>query len=275
MSITRAAMRALLDIITDHPYKGTTSGAGEDDKKSFVDEGLGAYPDRWFKNKSAYLPATSEERITVGSHAPEGVIQVSAPFASVVAITTAYEIHSIPGMVALKNDALNKALRECFPRYYKYLVDETLVGKGSGDNTYSIPVAFAREFPSQLWLKRVNGTKTELTLGDVDYFLESDGVRKFVADISPDYTIRLVGRATLTQFTTDVSTTELSETQADVVCYKAAALLYMALRGERNSAEDVSRYEGLQQEKEMYYEVHSRREGMPAIRRRPMRITWA
>ncbi len=267
MSITRAQMRAILDGMTDRPHKGVTDTAGDENKKTLQDTKLAGYPDRWFKDRFVYLPTTEEERLIVAYHAPEGIVQVGAPFASQVALGTEYEIHSIP--VALKNDALNDSLNEAFPRFYKRVVDTSLTGKGSSDNLYEVPTGF-EEPPGQIWLRRISGNQHYETLADADFFRDSDGKLKFIASIATTYSIRLVGRAHLTPFTNDASTTELTHPQALVVCYKAAALLYGRLVDQHGGAEDAKRYKMLQQEKEVYYELHSRREGMPNLRRRSL-----
>lgn len=53
--------------------------------------------------------------------------------------------------------------------------------------------------------------------------------KQFYADIAEDNLITLIGKGRLTEFTNEASTTELTDAQAEVVCQKAAANIYMML----------------------------------------------
>jgi len=99
------------------------------------------------------------------------------------------------------------------------------------------------------------------------------GSFKFYADINERYLIVLVGRAQLTQFTNDASTTELTNDQAEVVCLKAASNFYRAFSTLIN-AQDSSRADSLASRFEDDFKEEVKTKRMPSVCR-AMRVDFS
>jgi len=104
-------------------------------------------------------------------------------------------------------------------------------------------------------------------------FKEVSGSKKFYADIPTDYTILLIGKTWLTQLTTDISTTELTEEQADIVCLKAAANLYRLETTVVNS-EATGRFDVLANQRDLEFERLVRLRRMPELIHFSMDWSW-
>lgn len=246
MSIALTTALTKLNVLIDDNISGTTTAAGNAAKATFIDSALSKYPDGYFGNPQqdpewwAYVGTTLRPiKDFVGS---TGTVIVHNAFSAQVAISTAYSLHRFDR--DKKIEAWNQALQDAYPWFYKRVEDATtLDGTGASANKYTIPVTFT-EFPDQIWKIHTSGTKytrTEIT----DYKIEEiGGARYFYADITEDDDIELIGKTYLTQFTTDVSTTELTAGEANVVALKAAANLYFRMANIVN-ATDAGRYEAL------------------------------
>jgi len=92
------------------------------------------------------------------------------------------------------------------------------------------------------------------------------GNLEFYASIDEKYLIALQGRAPLSQFSTDVSTTELTDTQARIVCFKAAANLYRMLSAKAD-AKDSGRFDSLANRYEDEFLRKIRFRAMPYLQR--------
>ena len=90
----------------------------------------------------------------------------------------------------------------------------------------------------------------------------ADSTKRFRADIAEDKLITLIGKGRLSEFTTEASTTELSDAQAEVVCQKAAGNIYHIMA----SKLDGKNREGFTElflQCEAMYEGKSRQDSMP------------
>ena len=271
MSISLTDFRAKLNNLLGDIVDGTTTANGDENKKTFIDTQLAAYPDHWFAGKTAYLPDVPEARDVEDSLQPEGVIIVRNAFTSQVLSSVAYELHRFhPDK---KKVAINQALYAAYPYLYKRLEDVSLTGTGDSDTEYDVPVAFSDRFPDQVWLKTTSSTLISFErFYDFD-FKDVAGSKKFYADIATTKTILLIGKTWLTQFTNDASTTELTDEQAEVVALKAAANLYRMYSGIIN-AQDSSRFDELANRRDAEFEELIKRKRMPELYRLGLDWTW-
>jgi len=99
------------------------------------------------------------------------------------------------------------------------------------------------------------------------------GSYQFYASISEDYILGLVGKAYLTQFTTDASLTELSTAQARIVCYLAASGLY-EMYSSKADAQDSGRFEALATKRKDRFDELKVVGGMPALLRPSLDWSW-
>lgn len=242
MSITLANIRTKLNNILGDVIGGATTANGATNKTTLIDSLLAKYPDKYVCEHFVLLTVAAESRKVEEFLSPSGTIRVYSPFTDQVATAIAYEIHKYDP--EQKKLALNQALLATWPYFYKRVDDETLTGTGASATEYDVPAAFTKGFPDQVWLKNVSTDKIsyERVYG-VD-FKEVGGSKKFYANIITDKVILLIGRTYLTQFTNDASTTELDDTQAEIVCLKAAANLYRMYSGIVDS-QDSGRFDAL------------------------------
>lgn len=95
---------------------------------------------------------------------------------------------------------------------------------------------------------------------------------QFYASIPENYLLGLVGKAYLTQFTTDALTTELTDAQAQVVCLKAAANLY-EMKSAKANAEDAGRFEMEAAKFNRRFDEQKTIRGMPPLHK--LRLDWS
>ena len=200
-----------------------------------------------------------------------GTVEVHNAFGSQVTSSTAYEIHRFDR--DQKKVAINQALNDSYPWFYKRVDDETtLDGKGSSDNEYEVPADFT-EFPDQIFEKATSGTKITYT-EIVNYTAtEVSGTRYFYADITDGNDILLIGKTHLSQFTNDASTTELTDGQASVVALLAASIFYRMLSGVVD-ASNSERFDSLSNRYDNLYEEKKVRASMPFIMPRKINNEW-
>ena len=259
----------------DDNISGTTTANGNAAKTSLVDSALSKYPDGYFGGPErdpewwAYVGTTlrSVENF-VGS---SGTVIVHNAFGAQVTITTAYSLHKYDW--DKKVEASNDALYDAYPWFYKRVEDETtLDGTGSSDNKYTIPVTFTN-FPDHIYKKHTSRsiiTYTEI----IDYDrTELNGTRYFYANITTGDDISLVGRTYLSPFTTDTSTTELTDGQARIVALKAAANLYHRMANTVD-ATDAGRFEVLANRFEALWDRDKVIHMMPVEIRRELDFSW-
>lgn len=273
MTIALSAFLTKINNLLYDNISGTTDAAGAADKTTFVDSALSKYEDNYFgspeRNPEWWAYISSQLRTIKSSQSSGGVITVHKAFSAQIASATAYQIHHFDR--DKKIIACNQALTVCYPRFYKRLEDVTLTGKGSGDNKYEVPSSFT-EFPDQIFTQYVSGTiitNEEVT----DYLrVDSGGKMYFYADITTAYPILLVGKTPLTQFTNDASTTELSDSQADIVSLLAAAIFCRTMSATVN-ATDAGRFDSLAMRYETLYDGGKDELGKPASF--PRRLDWS
>ena len=227
-------------------FDSTTTSAGNAGKTTLVDSALSKYDDGYFgeanNQQEWWVYYASQLRTIKGFTSSSGTIEVHSPFSAQVTTATAYSLHHFDRN--RKIVALNHALYESFPHFYKMVTDATsLDGKGSSDNKYTVPNTFT-EFPTQIW--SIDDTTTDIKRTRItDYEMEEiSGTYYFYADITDDEDILLIGKTYLSQFTNDASTTELNDAQAEVVSLLAASIFYRNLSQTVNS-EDSGRYDSL------------------------------
>jgi len=160
MSITLASMRGILtNKIGDVLVTGTTSGAGNTNKTTAVDSSLAEFDDtHYFEGWTLYLTVAAEGRTVKEFMPPSGTLLVSNAYTAQVGAPVAYELHRYDP--DNKKIALNQALRDVYPYYYKRLYDTTLYGQNSygvdpnefNKFTYTVPSTFSY-FPDQIWLQ--------------------------------------------------------------------------------------------------------------------------
>ena len=254
---------------------GTTDGDGETDNLTFVDSALSKYEDGYFGDPGsnpewwAYIGTTL--RTIKSSQGSSGTIIVHKAFGSQIMSGTAYGIHHFDR--EKKFVAINQALNDAYPWFYKRVEDEsTLKGTGAGANKYEVPNTFT-EFPDQIWKKYESGTKVTYTeIIDYDVKQISDKMY-FYANITTDYPILLVGKTYLSQFTNDISTTELTSGQADVVCFLAVCIFYRMLSS-LVDASDSGRFNSLAGKYENMWEQRKNGAAMPLILPRKINYGW-
>jgi len=93
----------------------------------------------------------------------------------------------------------------------------------------------------------------------------------FYASIPEDTLITLIGKGRLTAFTTETSTTELTDSQADIVALKAAAIFYEFYVGSVNS-QDSERFDALSNKFHGMYEYEAARLSKPDMKK--MKLDW-
>jgi len=315
MTISLTNMRTRLNNIVDIPISGTTSADGSTDKLTAIDASLARYPDNYFDNWYLYPTVAAEERSIKSFLSPSGTITVWEAFTAKVEDAKAYTLYRYSN--ADKLIALNQALYDVYPKFYKRIWDTTLYGQNDYNEAtnefdkfiYTVPTTFT-EFPQQIWLipaytgthtgsddadaltdsaaswtinelvgftiyNKTDGSSGTVTANtattvtatladgtDTDWDEDDEYIVKkpdqmpvrfydfkvidradvasyeFHANISEEYIIALAGRGQLTQFTTEASTTELTNDQAEVVCLKAAAKLLELYLG-RIDAQDA------------------------------------
>lgn len=157
MSIALSAMRTQLNGILGDIITGTTNANGDSDKKSFIDTSLAQYPDGYFGGWAAFIPSASEEKMVDVFISPEGTVRVYSPYTAQVNTNIAYELHRFG--TGEKKNALNQALYDVYPTFYKRLFDTTLWGQNDygvdpdefNKFLYTVPTTFV-EFPDEIWL---------------------------------------------------------------------------------------------------------------------------
>jgi len=348
---TLSTLRGLFNNrIGDIIVSGTTSDDGDADFTTAVDTALGGYDDDRFNDRYLYMTAAIESRLIKGFMSPSGTIKVQPAFTAQVAASKAYEIHLYDP--AHKLIAINQALYDVFPYFYKRLCDTTLYGQNSygvdpnefNKFTYTVPSTFAY-FPDKIWLhegyigthtgsddasaltdstqswetselvgltvyNKTDGstgtvtanTSTAVTAtlsggtesdwdADDEYIIQKPNKKPilftnyknidpayatgftFYADIDEKYLITLMGRAQLSQLTTDSSETELTAEQADVVATKAASN-FCRMYSSILDAQESGRADSLVARFDAEFEDKVNKRRMPIIKN-GMSIDWS
>ena len=267
---TLTAFLAKFNNLTGDNLSGTTDSAGNVAKTTFIDSALSKYDDNYFgdpeRNPQWWAYIASELRSIKGFTSSSGTVEVHKAFTSQVGTATAYQIHKYDR--DKKIIACNQALNECYPHFYKRIEDATtLDGKGASDNKYTVPVTFT-EFPCQIWSIDDDGTEIVRTLITNYQIEEIGGLLYFYANITEDEDILLIGKKPLTAFTTDASTTELSDLQAETVALLAVSIFFRNLSGVVN-ATDSGRFDSLANRYQMMYEDKRITTAMPVIQTYP------
>ena len=136
-----------------------------------------------------------------------------------------------------------------------------------------MPSAFT-EFPTQIWSiddSTDDVVRTQITKYQAE---EISGTRYFYADITEDEDILLIGKTQLTQFTTDTSTTELTDAQADCVALLAVSIFYRTQSGVVN-ASDSGRFDSLANRYLNRWDELKISMGMPMIFPEKDNMEWA
>jgi len=263
---TLAAFLTKFNNLIGDDFTGTTTSAGNAGKTTLIDSGLCKYGDGFFgdpdENPEWWVYVSSQLRPIKKFAADTGTISVFTAFSAQIGASTTYALHHYDRN--RKIAAINQALNDAYPYFYARVEDATtLDGTGASANKYQVPATFT-EFPDKIKKKHTSGTKYTIT--DITDFTaeEISGTRYFYADITEDDDIILVGKTYLTQFTTDASTTELSSSQADVVCLLAAANFYRNLSANVNS-EDSGRFDSLSNRFEAMWNEKKMTARMPMI----------
>jgi len=276
--VSLASMRNMMSEIIGDYFHSTTTADGNEDKTTLIDSALAGYSNDYFGgvNNSKYVYITSgdaagEERIISDFVSSSGTITVSAAFSAQIVSDVTYEIHSYS--VGDKKRAVNLALWDAYPYYYKLVEDTSLKPQGYDDNEYDIPATFDIEYPSQIWLVKTNATTGKVTHTRVDprgiEFKKVSGNRKFYANLAEDpadeTVIWLRGKTHLTQFTTDISTTDVdTNDQMRIICYKAISNLYK-FETVKINGQDYQRLQDLANEFEGRFLSGIRQNPMPSL----------
>jgi len=109
---------------------------------------------------------------------------------------------------------------------------------------------------------------TEYTIMD-----PAASTKRFYADIGEDKLISLIGKGRLTEFTTETSTTELSNSQASILCKRAAANVYRVMASKVDTKQR-DKFVMLALEMEALYEGNSRDIAMPSLGRPVLDYSW-
>ena len=263
MSVTLLQAVGALSEVIDDSISGTTDADGNTGKTTLIDSALSKYGDGYFGDPDSNvewwvyltLGGTAQLR-TIKNSISDGVLEVHTAFSGQVVTSTAYTLHRFDRVK--KTTAINQALYDCYPWFYKELEDDsTLTGTGSSDNEYEVPSAFT-DFPTRIIIQELDGSEYEL--GELrDYYVKGTN---FYADIDVGDTIVLIGQTYLSQFTNDASTTELSLAQLRVVSLLAASNLYKMLANVVN-ASDAGRYDALSARLLAEYDKRKLAMGMP------------
>lgn len=254
---------------------GTTTSAGNAGGTTFVDSGLVKYEDNYFgdpeRNSEWWAYVSSQLRSIKSFTSSSGTVTVHKAFSAQIATSTAYEIHRFDR--DKKIVAINEALNQCYPYFYKRVEDlTTLNGKGSSDNQYTVPATFT-EFPAQIWQRDIS--TLDYTFYPVtDYTVqEAAGVFYFYANITLDDDILLIGKTPLTAFTTDASTTELTARQADIIAPLAVSIFYRNLSGVVNATQS-ERFDSLANRYEMMWDSKKEANAMPVLYSPHINYAW-
>ena len=246
MSIILPNFLIKLNHLIHDNFTGTTTSGGSTDKLTLVDTALKKFDDGYFgdpnRDPAWWVYYLSQLRSIKAFSGGAGTITVNSAFAAATLTATAYSLHRFDR--DQKIAACNQALIAAYPWYYKRVEDEaTLTGTGASDNEYTVPATFT-EFPEQIFEKQVSGDK--ITYVPVTDFVvkEKAGSLYFYANITIGNKILLIGKTPLTAFTTDASTTELDNAQAEIVAYLAAAYMCRMISASINSS-DAGRYDTL------------------------------
>ena len=254
---------------------GTTTSAGNANKKTFIDSNMAKYEDDYFgggnENVEWWAYVSSQLRPIKDFTSSTGTFEVYTAFTAQVATSTTYDLYRFN-----RDDykvAINQSLYACYPSFYLRVDDETtLDGLGSSDVDYEVPSTFS-EFPDLIFKKHTSGDKITYTQITNYYKKLVDGTYKFYANITKDDDILLIGKTHLTQFTTDSSTTELSDVQAETVSYLAASLLCQ-MQANGVNAEDSGRFEAMATRLKGGYEDARKRTAMPMILPENLDFSW-
>ena len=266
MSITLSSFMTIFNKLIDDNITGTTTSNGNAGGTTFVDSSLCKYEDGYFGDPErmpqwwAYVGTTLRQIKNFNSSS--GTVEVYTAFGSQVSSSTAYSLHRFDR--DKKVIAINQALDEAYPYFYKRIEDATtLDGTGSSDNKYQVPATFT-EFPTQIWSIDDDTDEVEHTRIANYHVEEISGTMYFYADITEDEDILLIGKKPLTQFTTDTSTTELTNSQAAAVALLAAGIFFQSIAGVINAA-DSGRYDSLSNRYFTRWEDRRRAMAMPVI----------
>lgn len=275
MSVAFTTVLTKLNILIDDNISGTTSSDGNISKTTFIDSALKKYPDGHFGDPQrdpewwAYVSTTL--RPIKNFDGKTGTILVHNAFSAKVLESVAYSIHKYDR--DKKKEAINQALYQAYPWFYKRVEDDdSLTGQGGSDTEYEVPAEFV-DFPDQIWQK--NASSDNISWTEVVNYQrkEVEGTKYFYASIPTGYTIYLIGKTYLTPFTTDVSTTELTSGQAEVVALKAAANLYWRMANTVD-ANDAGRYEAIANRFEGLWDREKIKHRMELLCTRTMNFGW-
>lgn len=276
MSISLTNFLLKVNRLLGDDLTGTTTAIGNAGKTTLVDAGLEKYGDNYFGDPERlpewWVYVSSQLRPVKQFTASSGTLEVYTAFSAQIASTSAYELHHFDR--DKKIVACNQALVDCYPYFYDRVEDATtLDGKGASNNRYQVPTTFT-EFPDRISKVSISGTKYTYT-PITDYITtEISGIRYFYANITTGDDILLVGKTYLSQFTTDTSTTELSDNQANVVAFLAVSIFYRMMSGVVN-ATDSGRFDSLSNRYLALWDERKRSMGMPMIFADKDNMEWA
>jgi hypothetical protein len=271
VTITKANFLIKVNNYLNDNRTGTTTSAGNADRKDLIDSELAHYKDDYFNGWWVYV--ASQLRRVSNFTSSTGTVEWVTAVTAQVGSSVAYELHGLDRNK--KAVAANQALTLAYPWFYNRVEDETtLKGTGSGDTEYQVPATFT-EFPEQIFYKVITNT-TDIEYREVLDFKtrKAAGVMYFYADITIDEEILLVGKTYLTQFTSsDTSATELDDSQANVVAMLAAAIFSRMMSSTVNT-KDAGRYDSLAQRYEKMYEEQRNKLAEPRLVQPELDYSW-
>jgi len=271
VTITKANFMTKVNDLLNDNWAGTTTSAGNADKKDLLDSELAHYKDNYFNGWWVYV--ASQLRRVSDFTSTSGTVEWITAVTAQVGSGVAYELHRYDR--DKKVAAANQALSMAFPWFYSQVEDEaTLTGTGSGATEYQVPATFT-EFPEQIFYKVITNT-TDIEYVEVLDFKtrKAAGTMYFYADIPLGEPILLVGKTYLTQFgALDTTTTELDDSQANVVAMLAASI-FCRMMSSTVSTNDAGRYDSLAQRYEAMYEEQRDKLAEPRLTEGKLDYSW-
>jgi len=270
VTITKANFMTKVNNLLNDGMTGTTTSAGNADKKDLLDAALVHYKDNYFNGWWVYV--ASQLRRVSDFISTSGTVEWITATTAQVGSGVAYELHRYDR--DKKIAASNQALSMVYPWFYNRVEDEaTLTGTGSSATEYIVPATFT-EFPEQIFEKYESGSVVDYR--EILNFetRKAAGTMYFYADITLGEPILLVGKTYLTQFgAADTTTTELDDSQANVVAMLAASIFCRMMSSTVN-ASDAGRYDSLAQRYENMYEEQRNKLAEPRLVQPKLDWTW-
>ena len=271
VTITKANFMTKVDNYLNDNWASTTTSAGNADKKDLIDSELIHYANDYFNGWWVYV--ASQLRRVSDFQTATGTVEWLTATTAQVGSGVAYALHRYDRNKKIA--AAQQALTLAYPWFYSQVEDETtLTGTGSGATEYQVPATFT-EFPEKIYYKVITNT-TDIEYVEVLDFKtrKAAGVNYFYADITTGEEILLVGKTYLTQFTSvDTSTTELDDSQANVVAMLAASIFCRMMSSTMNT-KDAGRYDSLAQRYETMYEEHVKKLAEPRLTETELDFSW-